>query len=95
MHILSSVQSKLCVCVVLVLVLVVGWSDLSTRLWNEAFNLHSVSRSWEWRLPQLLHEWVDHGHGFLPPLLHLVKYLHTQKHTQTHTHIIQFQQTLI
>ena len=57
------------------------WSDLSARLRNEALNLHSVSRSWEWSLPQLLHEWVDHGHGDLPPLLHLVKYLHTNTHT--------------
>ena len=57
------------------------WSDLSARLRNEALNLHSVSGSWEWSLPQLLHEWVDHGHGDLPPLLHFIEYLSTHGRT--------------
>lgn len=60
-------------------------SDLGARLWNEALNLHCVSRSWERSLPQLLHEWVDHGHGDLPSLLHLIKYLHTHTGKQTAT----------
>lgn len=54
------------------------FSDLSARLRNEALNLHCLSWSREWSLSQLLHEWVDQGHGDLPTLLHFIEYLCTR-----------------
>lgn len=48
-------------------------THLCTRFWNEALDINGVPWGRNRRLPQALHEGVDHRHGDLPSLLHLIK----------------------
>lgn len=48
-------------------------ANLSAFVGDEALDLDCVAWGGERRLPQALHERVDHRHGDLAPLLHLVK----------------------
>lgn len=48
-------------------------TNLCARLGDEAFDGDSFPWGGEGRLPQALHEGVDHCHGDLAPLLHLVQ----------------------
>lgn len=58
---------------ILLLLCVYNCWYLGARVGDEAFDLHSVSWSGKRSLPQALHKWVDHRHGDLTPLFHLVK----------------------
>lgn len=51
-------------------------ANLGALVGNEALDLDSVAWGGEWCLPKALHERVNHRHGDLVSLLHLVKDLH-------------------